>query len=140
MTDEKQVDSLLHKKREGKRIVLAEGKAPQPKRPPIGRLPRITRYMALAVYYEDLVRKGHVHDYAEIATLGHVTRARVTQILNLRLLAPDLQEQLLNAPRNKKGRDTLCLRMIQTIVLEPCWKNQRERWKKSMEPNNSPHR
>ncbi len=76
MSVEQQVDSLLHKKRDGKRIVLSEGKAPQPKRPPIGRLPRITRYMALAIYYEDLIRKGHVHDYAEIATLGHVTRAR----------------------------------------------------------------
>ena len=49
-------------------------------RPPIGRLPRIARYMALAIYYEDLIRKGRVHEYAEIATLGHVTRARVNQI------------------------------------------------------------
>lgn len=39
--------------------------------------------MALAIYYEDLIRSGHVHDYAELATLGHVTRARVTQIMNL---------------------------------------------------------
>jgi hypothetical protein len=78
MTDEKQVDTLLHKKRDGKRMVLAEGKSPPTKRPPIGRLPRITRYMALAIYYEDLIGQGHVHDYAEIARLGHVTRARVS--------------------------------------------------------------
>lgn len=87
MSEEKQVETLLHKKRDGKRIVLADGKA-QPKRPPIGRLLRVTRYMALAIYYEDLIRKGHVRDYAEIATLGHVTRARITQIMNLRLLLP----------------------------------------------------
>ena len=54
-----------------------------------GRLPCITRYMALAIYYKDLIHNGHVHDYAEIAPLGHVTRARVTQIMNLRLLAPE---------------------------------------------------
>lgn len=128
MTDEKQVDSLLHKKREGKRIVLAEGKAPQPKRPPIGRLPRITRYMALAVYYEDLIRKGHVHDYAEIATLGHVTRARVTQIMNLRLLAPEIQEELISMNRLMNGRDTVSLRTLQTIALLPDWGIQRTRW------------
>lgn len=126
MTDEKQVDTLLHKKRDGKRMVLAEGKAPTAKRPPIGRLPRITRYMALAIYYEDLIRNGHVHDYAEIARLGHVTRARVTQIMNLRLLNLSLQEQLLNWPKVQHGRDPLSLRVLQQIALEPAWKRQRD--------------
>lgn len=129
MSEEKQVETLLHKKRDGKRIVLADGKAPQPKRSPIGRLPRITRYMALAIYYEDLIRKGHVHDYAEIATLGHVTRARVTQIMNLRLLAPDIQEELITLDRVIKGRDALSLRQFQTIALDNDWRSQRKQWK-----------
>ena len=128
MSEEEQVDTLLHKKRDGKRIVLSEGKAPQAKRPPIGRLPRITRYMALAIYYEDLIRKGHVHDYAEIATLGHVTRARVTQIMNLRLLAPDIQEELITLDRVIKGRDSLSLRQFQSIALDNDWKRQRKQW------------
>jgi hypothetical protein len=128
MSEEKQVETLLHKKRDGKQIVLSEGKAPQPKRPPIGRLPRISRYMALAIYYEDLIRRGHVHDYAEIATLGHVTRARVTQIMNLRLLAPPIQEQLLNLSRIIGGRDRWSLRDFQSIALEHDWQKQRERW------------
>lgn len=126
MSEEKQVETLLHKKRDGKRIVLADGKAPQPKRPPIGRLPRITRYMALAIYYEDLIRKGHVHDYAEIATLGHVTRARVTQIMNLRLLAPDIQERLILLERVVEGRDSFSLRRFQSIALDPIWGSQRK--------------
>jgi len=94
-----------------------------------GKTGGITRYMALAIYYEGLIREGHIHDYAEIATLGHVTRARVTQIMNLRLLAPDLQEQLLNVPRVERGRDSLCLRKFQSIAIEPSWKQQREMWK-----------
>jgi hypothetical protein len=125
MSEEKQVDTLLHKKRDGKRIVLSEGKAPQPKRPPIGRLPRITRYMALAIYYEDLIRKGHVHDYAEIARLGHVTKARVTQIMNLRLLAPDIQELILNLPRVAAGRDMCNLKLLQRLSLTMDWRHQR---------------
>jgi len=129
MSEEKQVETLLHKKRDGKRIVLADGKAPQPKRPPIGRLPRVTRYMALAIYYEDLIRKGHVRDYAEIATLGHVTRARITQIMNLRLLAPDIQEELITLDRVIKGRDSLSLRQFQTIALDNDWRSQRKQWK-----------
>ncbi len=75
--------------------------------------------MALAIHFEDLICKGHVRDYVEIATLGHVTRARVTRMINLRLLASDLQEQLLNASRIEKGRDSLCLRKIQSISIEP---------------------
>ncbi len=129
MNDEIQVGATFHKKRVGKHIAMVEG--PQPPKPvkPKGRLPRITRYMALAIYYEGLIREGHIHDYAEIATLGHVTRARVTQIMNLRLLAPDIQERLLVLTRLKRGRDSLCLREFQAIALEPSWKQQREMWK-----------
>ena len=119
MSDTEKVDVQFHFQRRGKNKVLVEGKElPKPVKPK-GRLPRITRYMALAIYYEGLIREGHIHDYAEIATLGHVTRARVTQIMNLRLLAPDLQEQLLNIPRVERGRDSLCLRKFQSIAIEP---------------------
>ncbi len=113
-------------RRVGKCIILAEDKSPPTKRPPIGRLPRITRYMALAIYYEDLIGQGHVHDYAEIARLGHVTRARVTQIMNLRLLVPDIQEKLISLERVVEGRDTLSLRRFQSIALEIDWRRQRK--------------
>lgn len=128
MNDEIQVGATFHKKRVGKHIAMVEGPVPVAMERPIGRLPRIARYMALAIYYEDLIRKGHVHDYAEIATLGHVTRARVTQIMNLRLLAPDIQEKLILLDRVVEGRDSFSLRRFQSIALEPSWKNQRERW------------
>ncbi len=49
---------------------MVEGPPPTAPERPKGRLPRITRYMALAIYYEELIRQGHLHDYAEIATLG----------------------------------------------------------------------
>ncbi len=123
----------LHKKRDGKRIVLAEGKAPQSRGPPIGGLPRITRYTTLAIYCEDLVRKGHVHDYAEIATLGHVNRARVTQIMNLRLLASEIQEEQLTLDRVINGRNSLSLRQVQSIALENDWKTQRKEWRALIE-------
>jgi hypothetical protein len=92
--------------------------------------------MALAIYYEDLIRQGHVYDYAEIATLGHVTRARVTQIMNLRLLSPDLQEQLLVIPRIDRGCDSLSLRRFQNIALEPSWQCQRQIWQSLLRQTN----
>ena len=128
MTDEIQVGATFHKKRVGKHIAMVEGPPPTAPERAKGRLPRITRYMALAIYYEDLIRQGHVYDYAEIATLGHVTRARVTQIMNLRLLAPSIQEQLLNLSRIISGRVEWSLRDFQTIALEQDWRKQQERW------------
>lgn len=59
------------------------------------RIPRITRLMALAIRFEDMIARGEVRDYAEIARLGFVTRARLTQIMNLLLLAPEIQEAIL---------------------------------------------
>jgi len=68
---------------------------PKPVREVPARIPRITRLMALAIKFQDMVDRGEVRDYADIARLGYVTRARLTQIMNLLLLAPDIQERLL---------------------------------------------
>jgi hypothetical protein len=72
--------------------------------------------MALAIRFEQLIRAGEIADYAELAHLGHVTRARITQIMNLRLLAPDLQEELLFLPRIEGGREAIHLRQLQPIT------------------------
>ena len=81
----------------GSRVMHAgERAAPPPV--PSGRVPRISRLMALAIRFEDLVRSGEMADFAEIAELGQVTRARVSQIVNLLNLAPDIQEAILFLP------------------------------------------
>ena len=51
--------------------------------------------MALAIHFEGLLANGEVTDMADLARLGHVSRARITQIMNLRLLAPEIQKDLL---------------------------------------------
>jgi len=58
-------------------------------------IPRIARLMALAIRFEGLLREERLRDYAELARLGSVTRGRMTQIMQLLHLAPDIQEQLL---------------------------------------------
>jgi hypothetical protein len=60
--------------------------------------PRIARLMALAIRFEGLVREKKVRDYAELAMRGQITRARMTQIMKLLHLAPDIQEQILFLP------------------------------------------
>lgn len=63
-----------------------------------GNVPRVSKLMALAIRLEELVQRGEVRDYADLARLGYVTRARITQIMNLLNLAPDIQENLLFLP------------------------------------------
>jgi hypothetical protein len=105
-----------------------EGPAPeQPPLPP-GRVPRVTKLMALALHFDDLLRSGEIASYAELARLGHVTRARVCQILNLVYLAPDLQEALLFLPRTERGRDRVILADLQPIAATPDWRRQRRLW------------
>jgi len=72
-----------------------------PRRPkarvPTATVPKIALLLVLGHHFERLVRDGVVKDYAEIARRAGLTRARVTQITNLTLLAPRIQERILCA-------------------------------------------
>jgi DNA invertase Pin-like site-specific DNA recombinase len=81
--------------RMGKESQATQSAVEPPEAVPEGQVPRISRLMALAVRMEGLVREGRVKDYAELARLGGVSRARMTQVVNLRNLSPAIQERLL---------------------------------------------
>ena len=97
---------------------------------PAGRVPRVARLMALALRLEALVRTGQVANYSELAALGHVSRARISQILNLIHLAPDLQEALLFLPPTLRGRDAIILADLMPIAAAYDWRKQRRLWRK----------
>jgi hypothetical protein len=63
-----------------RRLDAGEQQASEP-RPP-GRVPRAARLMALAIRLEQQVRNGELASYAEVALLGHVTRARISQVID----------------------------------------------------------
>jgi hypothetical protein len=97
---------------------------------PLGRVPRVARLMALALRLDELVRTGQVASYSALASLGHVTRARICQILNLIQLAPDIQEALLFLPPTQRGRDAILLADLQPIAATFDWRKQRRLWRK----------
>jgi hypothetical protein len=96
--------------------------------PEPGRVPRVARLMALALRFEGLLRAGALKDYAELARLGHVTRARVSQVMGLLNLAPDLQEAILFLPRTERGRDAVILADLLPIAATTDWNAQRKMW------------
>ena len=97
----------------------------KPTQPEPLRIPRITRLMALAIKFQDMVDRGEVRDYADLARLGYVSRARLTQIMNLLLLAPDIQEQLLLSESPTANIREPHLRRIVDVS---DWTDQRSRW------------
>ena len=92
--------------------------AAEPNGPP----PRIARLIALAHKLEELVRTGAVESYGELARLGFISPARLSQILILAQLAPAIQEYVLFMPAKEAGSvEELDLR---EIAREPCWGQQ----------------
>jgi hypothetical protein len=83
----------------------------------------------LAIRFEGLVRSGAIANYSEIATLGHVSRARISQVMNLLNLSPDILESILNLPRTQGRRDPIHLRQLQPIAMTHDWGKQRRQWR-----------
>jgi hypothetical protein len=95
---------------------------------PTGRLPRVARLLALAHRIDGMVRNGEIKDLADAARRLGLTRARVTQLINLLLLAPAIQEEILALPPVRSGRDPVTERQLRRIVAEAVWNDQFARW------------
>jgi hypothetical protein len=94
-----------------------------------GRVPRVSRLLALAHKFDGLMRQGVITHYAALAHLGHVSRARVSQIMALTNLAPDIQEAILFLPLTARGRDVIHLRQLLAIARLLDWCQQRLLWR-----------
>ncbi|MCO6458905.1 MAG: hypothetical protein J5I93_26655 [Pirellulaceae bacterium] len=95
---------------------------------PVGRVPRIARLMALAIRCNQLICDGIVADQSELTEFGHITTARMTQIMSLMSLAPDIQEQVLFLRRTQLGRDAIKEIDIRPIAQTLDWRKQRRIW------------
>ena len=96
---------------------MAAGLTTSPTRPMASRL---ARQLALAYHVERLIEKGVLKDYAEAARLLGLTRARMTQIVNLRWLSPKLQEAIL------EGTIMVAERVLRRAACEAVWERQME--------------
>lgn len=97
-------------------------------RPAAGRLPQITRVLALAIHLDHLIRQGDARDYADIGRLSCLCRERVSQIMRLNYLAPDIQVELLYLPPTLTGRYPLSENAVRRIANLLSWADQRQEW------------
>jgi hypothetical protein len=116
------IESQIHFTRaKAGRKQIAAGPEPEPLPAPPDPIPRVSRLMALAIHFDGLIRQGLVKDYADLARLGSVSRARITQIMNLLNLPPLKQEELLFLAKNEIDRENQTERRARALRLPPLW-------------------
>ena len=95
-----------------------------------GRLPRVAQVLALAVHFQDMIQRGEARDYSDLARLGCITRERMSQIMELIWLAPDIQQEILEFPPNRTGRFPVSEVAARRIAARLDWVEQRDLWRK----------
>ena len=119
----------LFRKRRGRRFVFTE-EAPAPPEPPpepVRRPARVAQMLAFAHGLNAAIERGGFRDQADAARHFQLTRARITQLMNLTHLAPDIQEQVLFLEA-EDGREPMSERDLRTILRRPPWGEQRQVW------------
>ena len=121
------ITKQIHFAIKNRRKTAMPGPAPKPSES-AGRTPRVSKLMALAIRFDQLLCDGKVADQSELARLAHVTQPRMTQIMNLLHLAPDIQEEVLHLPAVAEGRDPVTERDLRPITRIKHWRQQRRTW------------
>ena len=110
-----------HKRREAAkavRVTLAQS----------GRIPRIAKLVALASRMQSMLESGEVDTYQQLAELGRISQPRMTQIMSLLNLAPDILEELLYLPEVLQGKAAIHERLLRPLTTELDWRVQRRMW------------
>ncbi len=106
----------------------AVAKAKREKAAQSGRIPRISKLVALASRMQSMIDSGQVESYQQLAELGRISQPRMTQIMSLLNLAPDIQEELLYLPEVIQGKVQIHERLLRPLTTEIDWRVQRRMW------------
>lgn len=92
------------------------------------KLPRITHTIAQAILFEDTLTRGEATDHADLARLGAISRERVSQVMKMLWLAPDIQDEILHLPPVRRGDFSIMVPEVSAISDEVLWEDQRILW------------
>ena len=84
-----------------------------------GKIPRVSRLMALAIQFDEMIRRGEVRDATELAMLYDITQPRMSQIRAMTLLAPDIQEAILDLEPTTEHVPRFREREVRTVAILP---------------------
>ena len=101
---------------------------PPPKKEPRRRPARVAQMLALAHDVEGKLDRGEYEDQAEAARAFGFSRSKLTQLLDLTLLGPDIQEEILFLEA-VDGKEPVTERALREVVRNLIWTEQRRAWK-----------
>lgn len=116
----KVVVGQLHRVRRGRRKAFVS----EARQGPVARPARVAVQLALAHQIRKAIDSGEVADQATAARQLGLTRARLTQLLGLTLLAPDIQERVLGL-ESMDGTEPLSERALRPVSWKTSWAEQR---------------
>ena len=120
------ITGQIFRVREGRHVAYAAEPPPAPPEP-VRRPAKVARMLALAHQLEAAIAAGEFADRADVARRLGFTRARVTQLLDLTLLAPDIQEAVLQMEA-VDGVEPMSERELRAVVRVVGWGEQRGAW------------
>src|SRR5512140_464112 len=117
------IDGELHRARRGHRKTFSMS----PPSSPVARPARVAATLTLAHRIRKGIVAGEIRNQADAARRLGLTRARLSQILDLTNLAPDLQEKILFLEATG-GREPLRERSMRGVLRSVSWGDQRVIW------------
>lgn len=116
-------------RRQGRRVELTKTPPTPPEpRAPVRRPAKVARMLALAHHLQGLIDEGLVSDRAALARKLGLTRARITQLLDLLLLAPQIQAAVLMLEAVDSA-EPFSERQLRAVAGVDNWGMQGRRWK-----------
>jgi hypothetical protein len=109
----------LHRTQRGHGKAFLDGPPPPPPEP-VRRPARVAIMLALAHKIQAAIDGGVVRDRAEVASRLGLSRARISQLLDLTLLAPNIQEEILFTEA-VDGLEPLSERAVRAAVRVEDW-------------------
>ena len=105
-------------------------KAAREKAAQSGRIPRIAKLVALASRMQSMIESGQVETFQQLAEIGRISQPRMTQIMSLLHLAPDIQEELLYLPEVLHGKASIHEKLLRPLTRQVDWRIQRKLWER----------
>ncbi len=117
------IEGPLRRVRRGKAVAFSDSEPDEGRTRPA----RIARMLAMAHAMKNLLDEQRVATCAELAIITGFSRARITQLLALTLLAPDIEEEIAFM-KHTAGGGGISERHLRSLVQQARWDQQRRHW------------
>lgn len=130
------IQSSIHRIRRGNGQQFTADAPPKvPHRISVRKPARVARMLAFAHKLQEAIDNGEYIDRADAARKLGLTRARVSQLLDLLMLAPDIQEKILFMER-VDGVEPTSERALRDVIKQLNWQSQVDSWRKISKKHN----